>query len=89
MTEFNMNLIWSEMLVHQPFLISMFAAISGSKPDFNDIPEEVCNKFCFVYSILMNIKWDKLSILQRFNSVAMIEGGGSKKVNMCLLMSGC
>ena len=37
-------------------------------------------KFCFVYSILMNIKWHKLSLMQRINTVSMIKGGGSKKV---------
>lgn len=80
MTEFNIDSIWSEMLAYQPFLISVFAAVAGSKLDSNDIPEEVRVKFCFVYAILMNIKWDKLSLLQRINTVAMIEGGGSKKV---------
>ena len=80
MTEFSTNSIWSELLTHQPFLVSIFSAVAGSTLNFDDIPEEIRITFCFVYSILMNIKWDKLSLLQRINTVAMLEGGGSKKV---------
>lgn len=77
---FSMKSIWDEMKKCQPFLVDILSAIAGSKHDIDETPENVKVKFCFIYAILMNIKWNKLSNVQRINTVLMIEGGGSKKL---------
>ena len=37
-------------------------------------------KFYFLYSVLMNEKWQELSLLKRVNTILIIEGGCTKKV---------
>ena len=37
-------------------------------------------KFYFLYSVLMNEKWQELSLLKRVSTILTIEGGCTKKV---------
>ena len=37
-------------------------------------------KFYFLYSVLMNEKWQELSLLKRVSTILIIEGGCTKKV---------
>ena len=37
-------------------------------------------KFYFLYSVLMNEKWQELSLLKRVSTILIIEGGYTKKV---------
>ena len=80
MAEFKFDSIWKEMTIHQPFLVDIFSAVSGIKLGIESIPKKAMVKFCFIYSILMNIKWNRLSLMQKMNTTLMLEGGGSRKV---------
>lgn len=81
MIDNNFEMIWKELKNKHPFLLEMLSAVSGCKKDIENVPNELKTKYCFVYSILMNCRWKKLSLLQRINTVLMIEGGGSKMVS--------
>ena len=64
------------MIVNVRQAIAVFNAISGKDSD----NESVQLKYVFIYSILMMLRWSKLSILQRVSTSLMIEGGCSKMV---------
>ena len=68
--------IWNEMIVNVPQAIAVFDAISGKDSD----NEGIQLKYVFIYSILMMLRWSKLSIFQRVLTSLMIEGGCSKMV---------
>ena len=81
LAEFKFSSIWEEIMNNNPFFIDVLSGMSGVCTDFIDVPENVKIKFCFIYAILMNIRWSKLSVMQRMNATMMIEGGGSRKVS--------
>ena len=81
---FEFQSIWNEMKTNFPYLIDIFSAVAGLSKTYDDIEQSERVKFCFIYSILMNINWNSLSLLQRMNTVLMLEGGGSKKVSLCI-----
>ena len=77
LAEFKFSSIWEEIMNNNPFFIDVLSGMSGVCTDFIDVPENVKIKFCFIYAILMNIRWSKLSVMQRMNATMMIEGGGT------------
>lgn len=77
MKEIDFKKICDELKRTNPFLIDIFNAVSGLK---EDISRELQVKYSFIYSILMNIRWYELSVVQRVNTVLMIEGGCTKQV---------
>ena len=75
--EFDFDLIWNEMATKIPFLLDIFNAVSGK----NGLIESATRvKYGFAYSILMNERWHKLSLVKRANTVLVIEGGCTKQV---------
>lgn len=80
MDDFNINKVWLEMKITQPFLIDLMNATTGNPVDIDNTTEEVKVKYCFIYSILMNMRWHELSLFQRINTVLLIEGGCGKQV---------
>jgi hypothetical protein len=77
MSEMDFDKIWEEIKSTSPFLIDIFNAVSGARE-----PEPQV-KYSFIYSILMNVRWHELSVVQRVNTVLMIEGGCTKQVTFC------
>ena len=80
MDDFNINKVWLEMKITQPFLIDLMNATTGNPVDIDNTTEEVKVKYCFLYSILMNMRWHELSLFQRINTVLLIEGGCGKQL---------
>ena len=78
LTEFHFNMVWKEIQDSHPFLNDIFMAATGKYG--KDLPDDLKIKFCFIYGILMNIRWHEISLVQRINTVLLIEGGCSKKV---------
>ena len=72
---FNPKEIWNEMIVNVPQAIAVFNVISGKDSD-----DESILKYVFIYSILIMLRWNKLSIFQRVLTSLMIEGDCSKMV---------
>ena len=73
----NLDKIWAEIEENCKIIIKFFNAITSKTAD-QDPSMKV--KYCFVYAILMNARWSEFSLLQRVNTVLVIEGGCSKKV---------
>lgn len=71
MENFSIEKIWLEMKSTQPFLIDLLNTITGNEVDIDKTSEEVKVKFCFIYSILMNVRWHELSLFQRVNTVLL------------------
>ena len=76
---FSFSSLWVEIEANIPFLIDVMNAISGvekvrSKKDLQ-------SKYGFLYSVLMNIRWHELSLVQRINTLCLIEGGCTKQVH--------
>ena len=80
MANFEMATIWLELVTHHPFLVDVFNVVAGKMCSATDTPKESRIKYSLIYSILMNHRWHELSLLQRVNSVLMIEGGGTARV---------
>jgi hypothetical protein len=80
MKDFSIDLLWKEMITHHPFLIDMLNAMTGKEIDIKNTTDELKVKYCFIYSIIMNIRWHELSLFQRINTVLLIEGGCGKQV---------
>ena len=79
MSMFNTDKIWNELCTNFPYLVDILKTICKA----NDDPEKhdvIKIKLSFIYSILLNMRWSKLSLAQRVNTVLMIESGSSKKV---------
>ena len=81
LAEFRFSNIWTEMVNNHPFFVDFLSGMSGISTDFATVPENIQTKFCFIYSILMNIRCSKVSLMQRMNATMMIEGGGSRNVS--------
>ena len=81
LAEYEIPMIWLEMTQNTPLLVDIMSAVCGLKCGFNEVPVGVKEKFCFIYSILMNQRWSALSLMQRVNTVLMIQGGGSRDVS--------
>ena len=63
-----------------PFFIEIMNAVSGKNLGMENTELDVCVKFCFLYSVLMNERWHELSLLKRVNTILIIEGGCTNKV---------
>jgi hypothetical protein len=80
MKNFNIDKVWLEMKTTQPFLIDLMNATTGNNVHIDKTSQEAKLKYCFIYSILMNMRWHELSLFQRINTVLLIEGGCGKQV---------
>ena len=80
MANFSFIKLWEEMTERNPILLQILLAASGKEHPIQDTPHELQVKYSFIYSILMNIRWHELSLMQRVNTVNLIEGGCSKEV---------
>ena len=80
MDNFSIDKVWIEMKTTQPFLIDLMNAITGNQVDIDKTNEEAKVKYCFIYSILMQMRWHELSLFQRIITVLLIEGGCGKQV---------
>ena len=77
--QFSFSSLWVEIEANIPFLINVMHAISGvekvrSKKDLQ-------SNYGFLYAVLMNIRWHELSLVQRINTLFLIEGGCTKQVH--------
>ena len=79
-----MDKLWNELVTHHSFLVDVFNVASNQFCKANETPHELRTKYCLMYSTLMMVRWDHLSLLQRINTVLMIEGGGSVRVCFAL-----
>ena len=79
MQEFDFEKLWREMKANVPFIVDIFNAVSGNT-SIEDIKDGIKVKYCFLYSILMHERWNKLSLLNRVNTILAIEGGCTKQV---------
>ena len=61
MAKIDMEKVWLEMKNSHPLLIDVFNAVSG-KDDAHDTSK---TRYCFIYAILMQLKWHELSLFQR------------------------
>ena len=65
------------------YFIDVLNTVSGvTATTDSNISHDYKAKYSFVYSILMNIRWHELSLLQRLNTILLIEGGCSKQVQI-------
>ena len=80
--EYNTEKIWSEICFCHPYLIDIFNAVTGRKTVCKEATNDLMLPYCLMYSIMMKIRWRKLSLMQRVNSVLFIEGGCSKQVHI-------
>ena len=75
MAEFDFRMLFNEIKTHNPFLIDILNSVSGQHTSISETPLHLQVKYGFIYSILMNTRWHALSLLQRVNTVLMIDGG--------------
>ena len=54
MKDFNIDLLWKEMIKHHPFLTDLLNAMTGNEININNRSDELKVKYCFIYSINMN-----------------------------------
>ena len=80
MAAFDMSQIWEELVTNHPFLVDVLNLASKNKCSATETPHKVRVKYCLIYSTLMSERWHELSLLQRVNTVLMIEGGGTTRV---------
>ena len=80
MDNFSIDKVWIEVKTTQPFLIDLLNAITGNQVDIDKTNEEAKVKYCFIYSILMQMRWHELSLFQRIITALLIEGGCGKQV---------
>ena len=86
MSELDFQLIWNELCEHNSYFIDILNSLSGQCYSIENIPPNIQVKYCFIYSILMNTRWQSLSLVQRVNTILMVDGGCSKKVYIQLLL---
>lgn len=79
MSKFNTDEIWNEFYTNFPYLVDILKTVC--KADDDPPKHDVKIKLSFIYSVLLNMRWSKLSLTQRVNTVLMIESGSSKKVS--------
>ena len=84
MADFDMDKLWNELVTHHSFLVDVFNVASNQFCMANETPLQLRTKYCPMYSTLTMVRWDHLSLLQRINTVLMIEGGGSVRVCFAL-----
>ena len=79
LSECNIENIWNEFVCNFPYLVEILKIFCR---DYNNttINHNHKIKLSFIYAILLNTRWSKLSQFQRINTVLMIESGCSKKV---------
>ena len=82
LVNFNISKVWDELVKAHPYFIDVMNSIAGNLTDIVNTEAGIKTKYCFIYSILMNIHWRELSLWQRINTTMAIEGGCSKKVNI-------
>ena len=88
MINFSFEKVWEEMETNIPFLIEVLNAITGVEG--GEAKQDLQAKYGFLYSILMNVRWHELSLVQRLNTLCLIEGGCSKQVkflSICVYVS--
>lgn len=68
--------VWNEIESNIPFPVSIMNAVCGKSFTTPDLRV----KYGFIYSILMSERWHELSLLKRVNTVLIIEGGCTKKL---------
>lgn len=78
MINFSFEKLWEEMETNIPYVIAVLNAVTGVERD--KAKQCVQAKYGFLYSILMNVRWHELSLIQRLNTLCLIEGGCSKQV---------
>ena len=78
--QFDFDRVWTEMKSTVPFFIEIMNAVSGKNLGMENTELDVCVKFCFLYSVLMNERWHELSLLKRVNTILIIDGGCTNKV---------
>ena len=84
--DFAFENVWEEMKKNQYF-IDVLNTVSGvTATTDSNISHDYKVKYSFVYSILMNIRWHELSLLQRLNTILLIEGGCSKQVHIYYIL---
>ena len=84
--DFNFADLWEEIQNNHPLFINVMK-IMCIKDRNAGISDEVKLKICFIYSILMQTRWHELSLLQRTNTILVIEWGCSKKVRYLNILS--
>jgi len=84
--KFHFEDIWQEMVKNQPFLVDMLNAVTGKHVNHMLTTDAVKIKLSQIYSILMFSRWNELSLLQRLNTVLIIEGGCSKQVLLFIIL---
>ena len=76
--QFNWETIWEEMFDKHDLLIDIFNTVTGNMGE--STAPKLKMKYVNIYSILMNERWHEFSLVQRVNTLLMIEGGCSKQV---------
>jgi hypothetical protein len=76
---FSFATLWKEIETNIPFVIDVFNAVTGVEPE--KAKQDLQPKYGFLYSVLMNTRWHELSLVQRLNTLCLIEGGCSKQVH--------
>ncbi|CAB4026192.1 RNA-directed DNA polymerase from transposon BS, partial [Paramuricea clavata] len=77
MINFSFEKLWEEMETNIPFVMEILNAITGVEG--GKAKQDLRVKYGFLYSILMNVRWHELSLIQRLNTLCLIEGGCSKQ----------
>lgn len=78
MKNFSFLKLWEEMENNIPYFIYVLNAVTGVTRD--EAKQKLLAKYGFLYSVLMNVRWQELSLVQRLNTLCFIEGGCSKQV---------
>ena len=80
--DFSYNNIWMELKYNFPILVEFMSAIAGEGRKMEDIGESLFFEYSFLYSILMSERWHELNLVKRVNTVLIVEGGCTKRVQM-------
>ena len=82
MVDFKWDRIVEEMHMHCPELLDVLLTVSlPPNSSFENVKDKIKRRICVTYGILMQGRWDRLSLLQRLITVVLTEGGVSKKVS--------
>ena len=82
------NEILTEIKTSFPFLVEMLHHLSFKNGQLDpENPDEFHPKIAMIYSIAISTRWNQLSSIKRLTTVAMIEGGCSKKVFFLLVLT--
>ena len=61
-----------------PCFIDVLNVVTGITRD--EAKQKLLAKYGFLNSVLMNVRWQELSLVQRLNTLCFIEGGCLKQV---------